>query len=52
MAACGGYTTSLTGTQIELVPLVWLCLLRDAGLITDAALQAELLRRGKKAFYR
>lgn len=51
MAACGGYTSALTGTQIEQVPHIWLLLLRDAGLISDANLQTELKRRARFAHY-
>jgi hypothetical protein len=52
MANCGGYTTTLTAAQLQIVPVIWLPLLRDAGLVTDANYQAELKRRGKSAHYR
>lgn len=52
MASCGGYTTTLTAAQIQVVHTIWLPLLRDAGLISDANYRAELTRRGKFAHYR
>jgi hypothetical protein len=52
MANCGGYTTTLTAAQLQIVPAIWLPLLRDAGLISDPVYQAELKRRGKFAHYR
>jgi hypothetical protein len=49
--AVAGYSTTLTTTQIQTVNKVWLLLLRDAGLISDANVQIELKRRAKFAFY-